>query len=134
MDLTSQSGVKEKSIVLYWRAPCWTRSSAIISLVFVNIEFYFWKFSLEGQQVDLWKGDIWRIVISGLKILYLSNLNIVHNRLTIELILNAHNILQYKQDLQHSSRIASATFQIPKWENIFRNNKLFSQAFPLHHF
>ena len=41
MDLTSQSSVKEKSIVLYWRAPCWTRSSAIISLVFVNIEFYF---------------------------------------------------------------------------------------------
>ena len=93
MDLTSQSSVKEKSIVLYWRAPCWTRSSAIISLVFVNIEFYFWKFSLEGQQVDLWKGDIWRIVISGLKILNLSNLNIVHDRLTKELILNAHNIL-----------------------------------------
>ena len=93
MDLTSQSSVKEKSIVLYWRALGSTRSSAIISLVFVNIEFYFWKFSLEGQQVDPWKGDIWRIVISGLKILNLSNLNIVHDRLTKELILNAHNIL-----------------------------------------
>ena len=92
MDSTSQSGVKEKSIVLYW-GPCWSKSSAIISLVFVNIEFYFWKFSLEGQQVDPWKGDIWRIVISGLKILNLSNLNIVHDWLTKELILNAHNIL-----------------------------------------
>ena len=41
MDLTSQSSVKEKSIVLYWRALGSTRSSAIISLVFVNIEFHF---------------------------------------------------------------------------------------------
>ena len=41
------------------------------------------------------------------EILNLSNLNIVHDRLTKELILNAHNILQHKQDLVNRSRIVT---------------------------
>ena len=44
------------------------------------------------------------------EILNLSNLNIVHNRLTIELILNAHNILQYKQDYSTDFRLHSVRF------------------------
>ena len=68
---------------------------------------YFYFKIVKLKQVDVWKGDIWRIVISELKILNLSNLNIVHNRLTIELILNAHNILQHKQDLVNRSRIVT---------------------------
>ena len=44
------------------------------------------------------------------EILNLSNLNIVHDRLTIELILNAHNILQYKQDYSTDFRLHSVRF------------------------
>ena len=65
---------------------------------------------LWGKQVELQSGlkGYLKNCYFRAEILNLSNLYIVHNRLTIELILNAHNILQYKQDLQHWYEIAFA--------------------------